>query len=58
MFFFLKDETNLESTDDEQLNQLNKQLWNEEYYPVASRLYQRLIEGNQYFRTIEINDQT
>jgi hypothetical protein len=49
-FFCIKDENNLESTDDEQLNELNKQLWNEEYYPVASRLYQRLVEGNEYFQ--------
>ncbi len=54
---FVKDENNLESTDDEQLNDLNKQLWNEEYYPVASRLYQRLIEGNEHFQTIEITNQ-
>ncbi len=51
------DENNLESTDDEQLNDLNKQLWNEEYYPVASRLYQRLIEGNEHFQTIKITNQ-
>ncbi|CAF0760869.1 unnamed protein product [Rotaria sp. Silwood1] len=49
-------ESNLESTDDESLDELNKQLWNEEYFPVASRLYQRIIEGNQYFKTIQIND--
>lgn len=48
------DENNLESTDDEQLNDLNKQFWNEEYFPVASRFYQRLIEGNEHFQTIEI----
>jgi len=42
-------ESNLDPTDDEQLNELNKQLWSEEYYPVASRLYQRLIEGNEHF---------
>ena len=52
----IKGENNLDLTDDEQLNELNKQLWNEEYYPVASRLYQRLIEGNERFQTIKIND--
>ena len=58
VFSFLIDENNLQSNDDddEQLNELNKQLWNEEYYPVASRLYQRLIEGNEYFRTMQIDD--
>ncbi|CAF1247866.1 unnamed protein product [Rotaria sordida] len=49
-------ESNLESTDDESLDELNKQLWNEEYFPVASRLYQRIIEGNEYFKTIQINN--
>ncbi len=53
---FVKDESMLESTDDEQLNELNKQLWNEEYFPVASRLYQRLIEENKYFQTNELNN--
>ena len=43
------DEGSLETTDDEQLNELNKQLWNEEYFPVASRLYQRLAEGMEHF---------
>ncbi|CAF3296967.1 unnamed protein product [Rotaria socialis] len=49
-------ESGLESTDDESLDELNKQLWNEEYFPVASRLYQRVIEGNEYFKTVQIND--
>ncbi len=53
---FVKDESMLESTDDEQLNELNKQLWNEEYFPVASRLYQRLIDENKYFQTNELNN--
>ena len=43
------DESSLETTDDEQMNELNKQLWNEEYFPVASRLYQRLAEGMEHF---------
>jgi hypothetical protein len=43
------DEGSLETTDDEPLNELNKQLWNEEYFPVASRLYQRLAEGMEHF---------
>ncbi|CAF1336650.1 unnamed protein product [Adineta steineri] len=46
-------ESNLESTDDKELDELNKQLWNEEYYPVASRLYQRLVDENKYFQSNE-----
>ena len=57
LFIFVIDENNLETTEDEELNDLNKQLWSEEYYPVASRLYQRLIEGNEHFQTIEITNQ-
>lgn len=48
------DESNLELSDDEQLNELNKQFWLEEYFPVASRLYQRLVEGNQHFKAIDL----
>ncbi|CAF1501349.1 unnamed protein product [Adineta ricciae] len=44
-------ESSLESTDDTDLDELNKQLWNEEYFPVASRLYQRLVDENKYFQT-------
>ena len=57
-FCLIQDENNLESTDDEQMNEVNKQLWNDEYYPVASRLYQRLIEGNQHFQTIHQNNRS
>ena len=57
MFSIAIDENHLESTEDEELNDLNKQFWNEEYFPVASRLYQRLIEGNEHFQTIEISNQ-
>ncbi|UJR24869.1 hypothetical protein I4U23_006238 [Adineta vaga] len=48
-------ENSLETTDDTELDEVNKQLWNEEYFPVASRLYQRLVDENKYF---QINDQT
>ena len=46
---FYVDESVLEMTDDEQLDEVNKQFWKEEYLPVASRLYQRLAEGMEYF---------
>lgn len=49
-------ETTLEMTDDEKLNQLNKEFWNEEYFPVASRLYERLAEGMEHFHSIRSKD--
>ena len=49
--FSFSDESSLEQTDDTDLDELNKQLWNEEYFPVASRLYQRLVDENKYFQS-------
>lgn len=46
-------ETTLETTDDEKMDQLNKELWNDEYFPVASRLYERLAEGMEHFHSIQ-----
>ncbi|CAF1209029.1 unnamed protein product [Rotaria sp. Silwood1] len=49
-------DSNLESTDDQPLDEFNKQLINEEYFSVAPRLYHRTIEENQYLQTIQIDN--
>ena len=54
--FSIRGESNVGQTGDEQLDHLNKQFWTEEYFPVASRLYQRLTNDMDYFQSIQTTD--
>ena len=52
----IRGESNVGKTGDEQLDHLNKQFWTEEYFPVASRLYQRLTDDMDYFHSVQTTD--